>query len=135
MRATLAGPHLAHGNFVAAVVHGSSCSCFKPSAIFRGVVDAQHAHRDLIAGRDHFVGIVDARPAHFGDVQQTLDAAAEIDERAEVGHRHDAAGNHRAGHDRLARFGGVARCSASSCLRRDTTTSLPPFLYSMMLKA
>ena len=28
----------------------------------------------------------------------------------------------------------LARCSSSSCLRRDTTTFLPPSLYSMMLK-
>ena len=48
------------------------------------VVDVQDLHFDLLVDGDHLGGMVDAAPAHVGDVQQAVDAA-QIDERAEVG--------------------------------------------------
>ena len=52
--------------------------------LLRRVVHTQDLHGDLIAGRDDLVGVRDARPSHFGDVEQALDAAAQVDEGAEI---------------------------------------------------
>ena len=60
---------------------------------------------DLVAGLDHLRGMLHPLgPGHLGDVDQTLDALLELDERAVVGDREDAAANLRA--DRVA-LGGV----------------------------
>ena len=75
--------------------------------LLRGLVHAQHLDGDLIARRDDLAGPGAARPAHFRHVEQTLDAAAQVDEGAELGHRDDASGEHRAGHDRLAHVRGA----------------------------
>ena len=72
--------------------------------LLRGLVDPQHLDGDLIADGDHLAGAGEARPAHLGDVEQALDAAAEIDEGAEVLHRGDPAGQDRARDDRLAQL-------------------------------
>ena len=97
-------PHLAH--LVAwwpPCVHGSSRSCFSPSEIFcvasstRSTFTVIWSPAATIAS-----GVVDARPAHLGDMEQALDAAAQVHEGAEVEHRGDPTGEHRAGHDRLA---------------------------------
>src|SRR4029453_16348353 len=40
-------------------------------------------------------------PCHLRDVQQSLNAASQIDERAKLAHRHDAAGDHCAFDNRL----------------------------------
>ena len=48
------------------------------------VVDVQDLHLDFLVDRDHFRGMVDAAPAHVGDVQQAVDAA-EVHEGAELG--------------------------------------------------
>ena len=66
-----------------------------------GLVHAQDLHRDLVTDGDHCGGARDSRPAHFRDVEQSLDAAAEVDERAEVEHRGHAASEDRVGHDRF----------------------------------
>ena len=52
--------------------------------LFLLVVDVQDLHLDFLVDRDHLGGMVDASPAHVGDVQQAVDAA-EVDERAELG--------------------------------------------------
>ena len=75
--------------------------------LLRGVVHPQHLHGDLVTGRDDFAGTGDARPAHFGDVEQALDAAAKVHEGAEVAHRCDPSGEDRAGHDRFAHLRGA----------------------------
>src|SRR4029079_6745529 len=46
-------------------------------------------------------GVRDARPPHIRHVKQSLDAAAEIDERAVIPNRDDASLQYRAGNDRL----------------------------------
>ena len=48
------------------------------------VVDVQDLHFDFLVDGHHFRGVVDAAPAHVGDVQQAVDAA-EVDEGAELG--------------------------------------------------
>ena len=52
--------------------------------LFAVLVDVQHHHLDLIVDLEHIAGMVDAAPAHVGDVQQAVDAA-QVDERAEIG--------------------------------------------------
>ena len=52
--------------------------------LFLLVVDVQDHHFDLLVDLDHLGRMVDAAPAHVGDVQQAVDAA-QVDERAEVG--------------------------------------------------
>ena len=47
-------------------------------------VDLDDLHLDRVADRQHLGRVVDALPAHVGDVQQAVDAA-EVDERAVVG--------------------------------------------------
>ena len=55
-------------------------------------VDVEHHHLDLLAGRDDLAGVdVLLRPAHFGDVDEALDARLEFDEGAVVGDVGDAA--------------------------------------------
>ena len=44
----------------------------------------QHNHVELFADGDHITRMIDATPAHIGDVQQTVETV-EVDERAEVG--------------------------------------------------
>ena len=48
------------------------------------VVDVEDLDLDLVVDLDHLRRMVDAAPAHVGDVQQAVDAA-QVDERAEVG--------------------------------------------------
>ena len=52
--------------------------------LFLLVVDVQDLHFDLLVDGHHLRGMVDAAPAHVGDVQQAVDAA-EVDEGAELG--------------------------------------------------
>ena len=52
--------------------------------LFLLVVDVQDLHFDFLVDGHHFRGMVDAAPAHVGDVQQAVDAA-QVDERAELG--------------------------------------------------
>ena len=52
--------------------------------LFALVVDVQDLHLDLLVDLDHVRRMVDAAPAHVGDVQQAVDAA-QVDERAELG--------------------------------------------------
>ena len=87
--------------------HGSSVSCFKPSAILWVIsstpstlqVIAWTALRtvEMSATRDHPSRTRAAAPAR----------RRRIDERAEVAHGGDASGNHRAGDDRAADLVGV----------------------------
>ena len=74
--------------------------------LLRGVVHPQHLHGDLVTRRDDLIG-VDARPAHFGHMEQALDAAAQVHEGAELQHRCDPSGEHRARHDRLSHVCGA----------------------------
>ena len=54
------------------------------------VVDVENHHLDLVVDLHHFRRVIDAAPAHIGDVEQAVDAA-QVDERAEVGDvLHDA---------------------------------------------
>ena len=47
---------------------------------------SRHLHFDLLAGRDDLAGMdVLLHPAHFGDVDQALDAGLQLDERAVIG--------------------------------------------------
>ena len=56
-------------------------------------IDLEHHHLDLLAGRDDLARMdVLLGPAHLGDVDQTLDARLELDERAVVGDVGDPAG-------------------------------------------
>jgi len=64
----------------------------------RTLVNAQNLDSDLIAGGDDLARRADARPAHFGHMKKTLDAATQIHEGAELAHRHDPPGQHRASH-------------------------------------
>ena len=48
------------------------------------VVDPENVHCDLFAGFDDLRRVRHARPVHLRDVQQPLNAAAEIDERTEI---------------------------------------------------
>ena len=52
--------------------------------LLRVLVDLEDVDLELLVDLDHLVRVVDAAPAHVGDVQQAVDAA-EVDERAEVG--------------------------------------------------
>src|SRR5579875_212089 len=55
-------------------------------------IDVQHHDLDLLAGRDDLAGMhVLLGPAHFRDVDQTLDARLELDEGAVIGDVGDAA--------------------------------------------
>ncbi len=57
-----------------------------------GHVDVQHHHFDFLRGRHDLAGVhVLLGPAHLGDVDQTLDARLQLDERAVVGDVGDAA--------------------------------------------
>ena len=47
-------------------------------------VDVEHEHFDFLAHLEHFARVVEAAPAHVGDVKQAVEAV-EVDERAEVG--------------------------------------------------
>ena len=47
-------------------------------------VDVEHEHFDFLAHLEHFARVVEAAPAHVGDVEQAVEAV-EVDERAEVG--------------------------------------------------
>ncbi len=66
---------------------------------------SQDLDGDLLAGRDNLGRVRHPRPRHLRDVEQALDAGAQVDERPEVEHRGDAPGDDRAGHDRLADLG------------------------------
>jgi hypothetical protein len=56
-------------------------------------VDVQHHDLDFLAGRDDLAGMdVLLGPAHFGDVDQALDARLQLHEGAVVGDVGDAAG-------------------------------------------
>ena len=48
------------------------------------VIDVQDLDLDFLVDGHHLGGMVDAAPAHVGDVQQAVDPA-QVDERAEVG--------------------------------------------------
>ncbi len=63
--------------------------------LFLFVVDVQDHHLDLVVDLDHFGRVIDAAPAHVGDVEQTVDTA-QIDERAEIGDVFDDALAHLA---------------------------------------
>src|SRR3954469_7967054 len=52
--------------------------------LFLLVVDVQDHDFDLVVDLHHLGGVIDAAPAHVGDVQEAIDAA-QVDERAEVG--------------------------------------------------
>ncbi|MGC4033199.1 MAG: hypothetical protein QM754_15985 [Tepidisphaeraceae bacterium] len=52
--------------------------------LFLVLVDLEHLHFDFLIDLQEFARVVDAAPAHVGDVQQAVDAT-EVDERAEVG--------------------------------------------------
>ena len=47
-------------------------------------VDIEHEHFDFLAHLEHFARVVEAAPAHVGDVEQAVEAV-EVDERTEVG--------------------------------------------------
>src|SRR5690606_38158653 len=47
-------------------------------------VDVEDHHFDGLVDLDHFRRVIDAYPAHVGDVEEDVDAA-EVDERTEVG--------------------------------------------------
>jgi hypothetical protein len=65
--------------------HGLGLSCLRPRAIFSfSHVDVEDLDLDLLVDLEHLGRVIDAVPAHVGDVQQTVDAA-QVDERAEVG--------------------------------------------------
>ena len=64
---------------------GLGVFCLRPRAIFSlSLSTAMIIDLQLLVDLDHFVRIVDAAPAHVGDVQQSVDAA-QVDEGAEVG--------------------------------------------------
>ena len=65
--------------------HGSFWSCFSPSEIFP-VASSTRSTLTVISspGDDDRAGRGHARPAHLRDVEQALDAAAQVDEGAEV---------------------------------------------------
>ena len=48
-------------------------------------IDLEHHHVDLLAFRDDVRGVAHPAPGHLGDVEQSFDPAANVDERAEVG--------------------------------------------------
>ena len=48
------------------------------------LVDIQHHHVELLADAHHFARVIDAAPAHVGDVQQAVEAV-EVNEGTEVG--------------------------------------------------
>src|SRR5688572_16126420 len=52
----------------------------------RAFVNTQYLDGDLIAGGNDRAWCGGARPAHFGNMQQALDPAAQVDEGAEVAH-------------------------------------------------
>ncbi len=52
--------------------------------LLRGFVHTQYLHGDLVAGRDDLIGVGDARPSHFGHMEQALDASAKVHERTEI---------------------------------------------------
>jgi hypothetical protein len=87
--------HLPGLVWVSTVCHGSGGECFRPNAIF---CVSSSTLRTLtvtsVARLEQRRWIRDPRPAHLGHVQQSLDAAAKIDERAEVAHRRHAARQH-----------------------------------------
>src|SRR6185312_15215278 len=59
-------------------------------------VDREDDGVDLVAGVNHLRGMLHALgPGHFADVDQTLDALLELDERTVVGDGEDAAANLR----------------------------------------
>src|SRR5258705_1490253 len=60
-------------------------------------IDFEHHRLDRLADADELRWVPDvARPAHLGDVHQTLDARLELDERAVVSDAHDLALHPRA---------------------------------------
>ena len=48
-------------------------------------VDVEHHDVELLADLDDLARVLDARPAHVGDVEETVDRVLDGDERAEVG--------------------------------------------------
>ena len=72
------------------------------------VFDFDDFDAHFLSDRDDFVRIGDAAAAHFGDVQQSIDAA-EVDEGAEGRDGLDRAGQLRAGHDVAPRLLGLRR--------------------------
>ena len=73
------------GYFWSTVSHGLGVRLLESQGdLFFLVVDVQDLHFDFLIDGDHFGGMVDASPAHVGDVQQAVDAA-QVDERAELG--------------------------------------------------
>src|SRR6185369_3294805 len=53
-------------------------------------VNAEHFDLNTVAGIDDLARMLDALgPAHFGNVDQTLDAVLELDEGAVIGHARD----------------------------------------------
>ncbi len=48
------------------------------------LVDIQHKHFEFLAHGDHFARVIDAAPAHIGDMQQAVHSA-QIHERTEIG--------------------------------------------------
>ena len=102
------------------------------------LVDVEDHDLDLLVDLDHLAGVVDAAPAHVGDVQQAVDAA-EVDERAEVGDVLDDALADLARLDlgeQLLLL--LARACSSISLRRLTTmlrrlSSILRILHSMLL--
>ena len=86
-------------------------------------VDVEHEHFDFLAHLEHFARVVEAAPAHVGDVQQAVEAV-EVDERAEIGdvldRALDRAALFDAAEERLALL--ARSCSISS--RRERTTFL-----------
>src|SRR5262249_39656585 len=75
----------ADGVLVGDVLAGAGRLLFQAQGdLFAVLVDVQDHDLDLVVDLDHIAGVVDAAPAHVGDVQQAVDAA-QVDEGAEVG--------------------------------------------------
>ena len=86
------------GYFTGSASHGSSSICFMPSEIFSSSRSTFSTTASISSPmRDQLRGVLDvARPAHLGDVHQTLDALLQLDERAVVGDRDHLAAHARA---------------------------------------
>ena len=73
------------GYFSCAWVHGSSRDLLEAERDALGVgVELEHLDAHVVADLEQLGRVVDAAPAHVGDVQQAVDAA-EVDERTVLG--------------------------------------------------
>ena len=73
------------GTSLATLSHGLALFCLRPRAIFSFSQSMCRIITSISSSILHHLGrMIDAAPAHVGDVQQAVDAA-QVDERAEVG--------------------------------------------------